>query len=446
MSTLESEPATAPPATPEPPTPGRRRWQHRLTDLTPADQERRRALIRMKTIATGALVVMAIIFAIAFTLEDTYPWLAYVRAMAEAGMVGALADWFAVTALFRHPLGLPIPHTAIIPRRKDAIGESLSEFVATNFLSEAVVRDRLARLSIARRVGEFLARPESAERVTSELATAVRGISNVLSDDQVADLLETMARRKIAETKIGPPLGRIAAEVFERGDHHPLVDFIIDRCYDWIRENYTAVSRVVAQRAPSWSPKFLDSIVADRIYQEVEAFALAVKTDPDHQLRQALDRFLAEFAQDLQHDPATIQRAENVKDRIIENTEVRALAASAWTSIKDSLVQAAEDPNSQLRRSVTEGLISFGRQLESGGEMAAKVDGWVGDAAGYIARNHARSITGIIDETIARWDGEATSRKIELLVGRDLQFIRLNGTIVGALAGLVIYSLAQWLL
>ncbi len=358
-------------------------------------------------------------------------------------MVGALADWFAVTALFRHPLGLPIPHTAIIPRRKDAIGESLSEFVATNFLSEDVVRERLARFSIAQRVGEFLANPESAQRVTSELATAIRGITNVLSDDQVADLLETMARRKIAETKIGPPLGRIAAEVFERGDHHPLVDFIVDRCHEWIRDNYTAVSRVVAQRAPSWSPKFLDSMVADRIYHEVEAFALAVKEDPDHQLRQALDRFLAEFAQDLQHDPDTIQRAENIKERVIENAEVRTLAASAWTSIKDSLVQAAEDPSSPLRTSVTEGLIAFGRELADGGPMAVKVNGWVADAAGYIARNHARSITGIIDETISRWDGEATSRKIELQVGRDLQFIRINGTVVGALAGLVIYTLAE---
>ena len=414
--------------------------------LSPADQERRRRLNRMKAVATGALVLMAIIFVIAFWFEEQYPWLGYVRAMAEAGMVGALADWFAVTALFKRPLGLPIPHTAIIPNRKDAIGSSLSEFVATNFLSEAVVREKLAGFSMARRIGDYLSKPESAELVTAELATAVRGISNVLSDDQIADLLESMARRKIAETKIGPPLGRIAAEVFERGDHHPLVDFITERCYEWIRDNYTAVSRVVSQRAPSWSPRFLDGFVADRIYQEVLAFAEAVKDDPGHQLRIALDRFLAEFAVDLQADPATIERAESIKDQIVGNAEVRSLAASAWKSVKDALVQAAEDPNSPLRRSVTNGLVSFGRQLTEDGPMARKVDGWVADAAGYLARNHARSITGIIDETIARWDGEATSRKIELQVGRDLQFIRINGTVVGALAGLAIYTFAELLL
>ncbi len=414
--------------------------------LSPADEERRRRLNKMKAVATGALILMAVIFVIAFALEPRYSWLGYVRAMAEAGMVGALADWFAVTALFRRPMGLPIPHTAIIPNRKDAIGSSLSEFVATNFLSETVVREKLAGFSVATRIGEFLTQPGSAERVTAELATAVRGISTVLSDDQVADLLESMARRKIAETRIGPPIGRIAAEVFERGDHRPLVDFVIDRCYEWIRDNYTAVSRVVSQRAPSWSPRFLDGIVADRIYNEVVTFIDAVRTDPNHQLRQALDRFLTEFAQDLQTDPKTMDRADAIKDEIVGNTEVRALAASAWTSIKDSLVQAAEDPTSPLRQSVTNGLVRIGTQLAQDGPMASKVDGWVADAAGYLARNHARSITGIIDETIARWDGEATSRKIELQVGRDLQFIRINGTVVGALAGLVIYTVAELLL
>jgi uncharacterized membrane-anchored protein YjiN (DUF445 family) len=414
--------------------------------LNPADQERRRRLVQMKVIATSMLAVMAIIFVIAFSLQARHPWLGYVRAAAEAGMVGALADWFAVTALFRRPLGLPIPHTAIIPERKDAIGSSLSEFVATNFLSEEVIREKLSRFSIASRLGGFLASPEGAARITDEMATAVRGISTVLKDDQVAGVLEAVARRKIAGTEVGPPLGRIAAEVFARGEHHPLVDFIIDRVYDWIRGNYTLVSRVVSQRAPSWSPKFLDGYLADKIYREVEAFALAVKTDPQHQLRIALDHFLGEFADDLQHDPVTMAKADAIKDRIMDNDQVRLLAAGAWRSIKETLLAAAADPESPLRVSVLEGLTAFGRRLQEDGPTASKVDAWVADAAGYLARHHARSITAVIDETIARWDGEATSRKIELQVGRDLQFIRINGTVVGALAGLVIYTLATALL
>ncbi len=417
-----------------------------LAQLTPADAERTRRLVQMKVIATSMLGLMAVIFVVAFALQDGHPWLGYVRATAEAGMVGALADWFAVTALFRRPMGLPIPHTAIIPTRKDAIGSSLSEFVATNFLSEEVIREKLSRFSIAARLGGFLASAEGAGRITAELASAVKGISNVLKDDEIADVLESIARRKIAATKVGPPLGRIAGEVFARGEHHPLVDFIIERLHIWIRDNYSLVSRVVSQRAPSWSPKFLDGYVADKIYREVETFALAVRTDPNHQLRQALDTFLAEFALDLQTDPATIAKAEAIKERIMDNDQVRVLAAGAWRSIKEALLSAAEDPDSPLRRSVNDGLMSFGRRLQEDGPTASKVDNWVADAAGYLARNHARSITGIIDETIARWDGEATSRKIELQVGRDLQFIRINGTVVGALAGLVIYTLATALL
>src|ERR1700712_2551231 len=309
-----------------------------LQQLTPADAERRRRLNQMKIIATAMLVLMACIFAVAFALQDRYPWLGYVRAAAEAGMVGALADWFAVTALFRRPLGLPIPHTAIIPTRKDAIGASLSEFVATNFLSETVIREKLSRFSVGARLGAFLAPPEGAGRITAELATAVQGISTVLKDDEVAGIIEAIARRKIAATKVGPPLGRIAGEVFARGEHHPLVDFIIDRVQVWISDNYTLVSRVVSQRAPSWSPKFLDGYLADKIYREVEAFAFAVKTDPEHQLRIALDKFLAEFAVDLQHDPETIAKAEAIKDRLMGNDQVRVLAAGAPGANKEARV------------------------------------------------------------------------------------------------------------
>jgi uncharacterized membrane-anchored protein YjiN (DUF445 family) len=400
----------------------------------------------MKLFATSLLVGMAVVFVVCWLLQDRYPALRYVRAAAEAGMVGALADWFAVTALFRRPMGLPIPHTAIIPTRKDAIGSALSDFVATNFLSERVVRDRLAGFSVAGRIGGFLAEQRNAERVTAEVATAVRGLAAVLQDDQVAELLAGMARRKISETPVGPPVGRIAAEVFARGDHHPLVDFIVDRCHAWIRDNYTTVSRVVSQRAPTWSPRFVDTIVADRIYREVEAFALAVKTDPHHELRKALDRFLAEFAHELQTDPTTMARADAVKERILDNAQVRQLAAGAWSTVKQTLLESADDPSSPLRISLRDGLMSFGRRLSTDSETAAKVDSWVADAAGYLAANHARALTGIIDETIARWDGEQTSRTIELHIGRDLQFIRINGTVVGALAGLVIYTVEQMLL
>ena len=423
-------PATTPPAT---------------TVLTPADEQRRRRLVKMKLTAAGLLAGMTVLFVLARLGQPQHPGLGYLRAAAEAGMVGALADWFAVTALFRRPLGLPIPHTAIIPSRKDAIGSSLSEFVATNFLSEQVVREKLTGFSLAARAGEFLRGVGHAERIVAEGAGLVRGAAAVLSDEQVAGLLESLARTRIEKFQLGPAVGRIAADVLSRGDHHPLVDVVLDRVAAWVHDNPTAVATLVTDRAPAWSPRFLDARVGNRIYRELDVFLAAVRDDPDHPVRHALDRLLVRLSDDLQHDPSTVARADELKQRLLNNAQVRSLAASAWASVKSALLEAAAEPDSALRRSAVDGVRALGARLQNDATLAAKVDRWVADAAGYLARNHARSVTGIIDETISRWDGPATSRKIELAIGRDLQFIRINGTVVGALAGLAIYSLAQLL-
>ncbi len=414
----------------------------------PAEAEKRRALRRMKSVAGGFLLFATLIYAVARWQEGAgaAAWVGYVRAAAEAGMVGALADWFAVTALFRRPLGLPIPHTAIIPSRKDALGRNLGDFVGTNFLAEEVVRDKLRRAEITRRVGTWLEDPRHAERVTAELATAVRGAVQVLRDEDVQAVLEQSIVRKIVDQPWGPPLGRILAQVFTDGSHHKLVDLVCERAYDWVRDNHETVLRVVSQRAPSWSPKFFDSLVADKIYAEVLSFAWAVKTDPEHPMRQAVDRFLVEFADDLQNDPKTMAKAEQIKLQVLEHPEVQNLVSSAWGTAKKMLLDAAEDPSSELRIRVRDGLRELGRRLTAEPTLRAKVDGWVEDAAVYVVANYRPEITTLITDTVERWDAEDTSRKIELQVGRDLQFIRINGTVVGALAGLAIHALSQLLL
>lgn len=410
---------------------------------TAADLERLRSLKKMKLFATSLLGMMAVIFVLAWVWQNDYPWLGYVRAAAEAGMVGALADWFAVTALFRHPLGLKIPHTAIIPAKKEAIGTSLSEFVADNFLNETVVRDKLSRLSLSRRVGTWLAHEEGAQRVSQEFSNAIGGIANVLQDDQISDVLASLVKQKIASTVVGPPLGKIAGQVVSRGDHHDLVNLLVERILGWIQRNEALVSGAVTKQSPSWTPKFLDSIVSDKLYREVEKFVRGVKEDPQHKIRIALDDFLTELTQDLQTDPATIARVEEVKMQVLNNPQVQNLAGSVWSSVKGSLLDATGNADSVLRRKVVSSLQDLGQKLLVDNAFAAKIDRWIADAAGYVATRYSREIAGIIDETVAKWDGEATSKKIELLVGRDLQFIRINGTVVGALAGLIIYALAH---
>ncbi|GAA3460878.1 DUF445 domain-containing protein [Saccharothrix longispora] len=415
-----------------------------MEQLTAADQLKRQGLRRMKLVATGFFLAATVIFVVALLFEEGGPaWVGYVRAAAEAGMVGAIADWFAVTALFRRPLGLPIPHTAIIPTRKDTFGDALGSFVGQNFLSEAVVKDKLRRVGVGRRLGEWLVKPENAERVTSEAANVVKGAVTVLRDEDVQAIVEQAVVRRLVDRPWGPPLGTLLGQVLADGAHHKLVDLMCDRAYDWVRDNYDKVMGVVSDRAPSWSPRFVDSMLGDKVYTELLNFAWAVKTDVNHPMRQAVDQFLVEFASDLRTDPATMQRAEQVKQQVVEHPDVQRLIGSAWGTAKKMLLDAAEDPSSELRRRVREGLVSFGARLVGDESMRAKVDGWLEGAAGYVVTHYRDEITTLITDTVERWDAEETSRKIELQVGRDLQFIRINGTVVGALAGLVIYTVGQ---
>lgn len=411
----------------------------------PRAEEKRRALRRMKIVALAFLGGATVIFAAAWAWESNGgpAWVGYVRAAAEAGMVGGIADWFAVTALFRYPLGIRIPHTAIIPNRKDVLGDSLGEFVGVNFLAEDVVRDRLVKVDISRRLGEWVAQPENAERVTSELATVVRGLVTVLRDDDVQEVIEHAVTKRIVAVPWGPPIGKLMERVLADGTHRQLVDLLCDRAYDWVKDNHDKFVSIISERAPSWSPKFVDSLVADRLYGEVMSFAWLLKTDPNHPMRQAIDRFLIEFAGDMQHDPEMMAKAERVKQQVLEHREVQNVIGSAWTNLKRLLLDAAEDPSSELRKRIREGLMSLGKRLSSEDPMREKVDGWVQSAAAYIVVNYRDEITTLITDTIDRWDARETSRKIELQVGRDLQFIRINGTVVGALAGLVIYSVAH---
>jgi uncharacterized membrane-anchored protein YjiN (DUF445 family) len=415
----------------------------RLAAPLPDEQIRRRDLLRMKAGATGLLVIAAVIYVIVRTVEtESSPtWLGFVRAAAEAGMVGGLADWFAVTALFRHPLRLPIPHTAIIPTRKDALGRSLGAFVGTNFLSEQVIRDRLRRVDVAGRVGEWLRDKTHAARVTTELASVVRGALGVLRDEDVQDALEHVLVQRLATMQVGPPLGATLGRIVADGAHHRAVDLVIDNVHTWLVNNRETVERVVMAQAPGWSPRFLDDRVAHRVYMELLRVAGEVQDDPRHPMRQALDTYLTRLARDLQEDPATIARAEHIKARLLDRPEVRQAVRDLLAAARRLVVELVDDPDSELRVRVTDGLVTFGGRLVDDPELRSKVNGWIEDAAVYVVTNYRDELTRTITDTVERWDAEETSRKIELQVGRDLQFIRINGTVVGALAGVTIHAI-----
>jgi uncharacterized membrane-anchored protein YjiN (DUF445 family) len=415
-------------------------------ELTRSEQAKQRGLRRMKAVALAFLLGAAVVYVVTRLYQNAAPWVGYVQAMAEASMVGALADWFAVTALFRHPLGLKIPHTAIIPRKKDALGENLGDFVGANFLAEVVVADKLHRVGVSARLGNWLAQSLNAERATAEIATAVGAVMTVLRDEDVQAVMENALVKRILERPWGPPLGRLLGQLLTDGTHHKLVDLLAERIYEWVRDNHAAVLRVVSQRLPGWSPRFIDELVADKLYGEVLSFAWAVHTEADHPMRKAVDTFLLEFTEDLKTDPAMIERAEAIKLQVLAHPEVQILLGSAWGTAKKMLLGAAEDPSSELRRRVHDGLMGFGGRLIEDAELRSKVDNWLQGVAGYVVANYRGEITTLITDTVQRWDAQETARKVELQVGRDLQFIRINGTVVGALAGLVIHTISQLLL
>ncbi len=411
--------------------------------LSPADRERLRALRMMKGIALAALAALAVIFCVAFALQVRYPWLGYVRAAAEGGMVGALADWFAVTALFRRPLGLPIPHTAIIPQRKDEIGRSLGEFVETNFLRADVVRGKLTATPIASRLGEWLREPAHAERVAAEGATAAAGVLRALGDDDVQDLLTDLAREHLVVPQWGPPLGGWLGRLVDSGAHHDVVDLAADSIATWLTSNRSSFSGLVSRRLPSWVPSMVNGLIDEAAYHEAVKFVAAVQADPEHPARRAIDGFLVRLAENLQHDPATIERFEDAKADIFDSPRVRELAGEAWRTAKKGLLIALADEDGPLRTRATQVLVEIGERLVVDDAVQHRVDVWVTDAAVFLVDRYRHEIASIITETVERWDAEETTQKIELMVGRDLQYIRLNGTIVGSLAGLVIFTVAR---
>ncbi|MFJ8936358.1 DUF445 domain-containing protein [Streptomyces sp. NPDC102365] len=416
-----------------------------MNSFSPADEEKFRGVRRMKLTATGLLLFVALVYVLAKWAGNSGAgaWTGYVAAAAEAGMVGALADWFAVTALFRRPMGLPIPHTAIIPTKKDQLGVSLGEFVGENFLSQDVVRQRLRAVGIGSRLGTWLARPEHADRVTDELATALRGALAVLRDSDVQAVVGEAINRRADAQEIAPGIGKTLEKVVADGGHRRVVDLICVRAHDWLVLHNDQVMDAVQGGAPGWTPRFVDKRVGERVYKELLRFVTEMRDMPAHPARGALDRFLTDFASDLQSDTDTRARVENLKREVLGRGEVQDLIASTWSSVRRMIVSAAEDERSELRLRVRASLLSLGTRMATDARLQGKVDGWVEGAAVYVVTTYRDEITSLITETVAGWDAEHTSRKIEAHIGRDLQFIRINGTVVGSLAGLLIYVVSR---
>ncbi|MFD1827804.1 MULTISPECIES: DUF445 domain-containing protein [Mumia] len=407
-----------------------------------SDELRRRGLRRMRTLATSLLVLAAIVYALTYGEEGA---LGYVNAGAEAAMVGALADWFAVTAIFKHPLGLPIPHTALIPKRKDALGASLQEFVSDNFLNESVVRERVEAARISLRIGQWVSRPEHARRLVDIGSRVLRDGLARISDDDVAAIVREVVVPRLKAEELSPAAGQALGEIVRDGAHHGLVDIGVEEMHRWLLENQETVEGMVADRAPWWTPQWVDDKISTRLYREALSWVDDVRSDPEHRVRQSLDAFLVTLSEDLQHDPATIARAEALKERVLSQPRVVDVAVALWSGLRHALLDSLDDSAGMLRSRMETILREAGERIATDTELQTRLDRMLSDTAAFVVTNYGDEIATVISETVNRWDGREASRKIELHVGRDLQFIRINGTVVGALAGVAIHALSHLL-
>ena len=410
--------------------------------LGPADLARKRGLRRMRVVAVSLLVLAAIVFILTRNRDGAW---GFVNTTAEAAMVGALADWFAVTALFRHPLGIPIPHTAIIPQRKDTLGQSLEEFVTGNFLTEDAARERVVAADVSGRLGRWLTHEQHSARVVTEVAKASSHALSAVKGEDVRDFVEHTFLPRFVNEPLSPVAGHLLESVVRDGAHHGLVDLALVEVHAWLSANADTVAHIVADRAPWWTPAWLDDVVIERVHREALAWVVEVRDHPDHRARRAFDDLLSKLANDLQHDQDTIARAEALKVRVMAHPQVGASAVAVWDALRTALLGALADADGPLRRRGVGALSEFGERLVDDPVMRGRMDGFAADAVGFVVTTYGHEIAKVISQTVDRWDGKEAAERIELHVGRDLQFIRINGTIVGGLAGLVIHSLNVWL-
>jgi len=406
--------------------------------LGPADLVRRRGLRRMRAVALSLLVLAAFVFILTRNRDGAW---GYVNATAEAAMIGALADWFAVTALFRHPLGIPIPHTAIIPNRKDSLGQSLEEFVTGNFLTVDAARERVVASDLSRRVGRWLSQEQHSVRVITEVAKASSRVLLAIEDDDMLGFVEQSLLPRLVNEPLSPVVGHLLESVVQDGAHHGLVDIALVEAHVWLSANEEAVASIVGARAPWWTPAWVDEKVIERVHREALSWVADVRDRPNHPARQALDDLLAQLARDLQHDPETVARAEALKVRMMTHPQIGHSVVGMWDALRSAMLGALDEADGQLRRRGVSALSEFGERLLSDPELRQRVDGHVADAIGFVVSAYGHEIAKVISQTVDRWDGKEAAERIELHVGRDLQFIRINGTIVGGLAGLAIHTL-----
>jgi len=401
------------------------------------------ALRRMRLIAAALLVAMAALYLVARALGDRHPAWGFVRAFAEAAMVGGLADWFAVTALFRHPLGLPIPHTAIVPRNKDRIGDTLAQFLRDNFLIPRVVARRMQRVDVAGAAGRWLASPKGASegRLRRGASRLAADMLESLDQERLGGMVRTTLAQRLRSLEISPLLGNALSAAIADNRHVPLLDGIIKWSAKVLSANEPVIRAMVHERAGSlmrWTG--LDETLANKIIAGLDGMIQDMASQPDHPLRAKAEEGLAQLAHDLQFDPVMRARVEGFKAEMLDNPALSDWWQGIWEQMRGAMLKIARDPDAMMAGRFGEALHQLGVTLQEDPDLASTINRFARRAAVGAAADYGDAIVRLVSETVRGWDAQTITRRLENAVGRDLQYIRINGTLVGGLVGLVIHA------
>ncbi len=406
----------------------------------PSEAERRARLNRMKAFATALLVLMAVLFVVTKIYEPLHPAIGYARAFSEAAMIGALADWFAVTALFRHPLGLPIPHTAIVRRRKNEIGRSLARFVRDHFLVREAVVARLSRADFASRMGRWLEREENAEALTRDAGRLVGWLLDAVDSQALRDSVRAELGEALSRAPATPAMGALLNTLVADRHAQQLLDVVVRSVREVIIANQDRIRARIDEESPWWLPRFVDEQIFEKIVAEIMSWLDRIGDDGDTEARQQFLVHVGELVERLKTDEALIARGEALKAELLAHPAVRDYVDQLWLKLRMELAAQARNPDSALRRRLLVSLADLGKALRRDPDLAQRVNAWLTDAVIYLVENYREQIAGVVSDTVEGWDADETARRVELNIGRDLQFIRINGTLVGGLVGVTIHT------
>lgn len=415
-------------------------------ELTLDEQQRMDDIVTMKRRATGVLVVATAIFIAARVAEaDGASVWGYIRATAEAAMVGGLADWFAVTALFRHPLGIPIPHTAILPNRKDQLGATFGSFVRNSFLAPEVLTERLTEAAIATRLSAWMTEPDNAATAARYAGSVAATVARLLDDDDVAELLSSEFTERLGNADLAPLVARAVEVATEDGRHHQLVDAALNGAADMMATQRVTLRDRFNEESPWWVPEVVDDKVFAKVYAGLQTFIDEVRSRPDHPLRLHVDQRLEVLVDELRTDPERARRIAEVRDDLLQHPAVADWSRRIWVQLRERIIESASEPDSNFQVRLADGVAAMGHALANDPELSARAERTTIEVASTLADRYGEEVADFVKSTVERWDATETSTRVELLLGRDLQIIRINGSVVGGLAGLTIHTVAELL-